>query len=424
MKPYSPAENRILLVLGYQLPFPGAGWRRIEYFARYLRARGLNVTVIGGMRITDMFKVLEKKREERKPGNDIHILNILPFLKSPLYLMLTTLFAPLYLLILKPRVVFISTPPLEPFMGFHPWKKLFGYKIVLDVRDDVLGEFIPKRRGIIKIYLKFLDMLMNRLISDADFVTVVTQGLAERLKERYRLSGKVIVVPNGADLKAFNEAQALKDEQLCRAILGRSSNDLIMVFSGSVVETHNPMLLLPALMLLKKKDSKTAERVKIVIIGPRTELLNHMMELAAKYGISDNLKYLGAYKDIKDVARILSCADIGLIPRVDDPFYDYAIPAKFYEYVAMGLPVLALCRGKSELARRITENRIGVVCETRDLPCISQAIKTLLENPSLLRGLRDSTITYRPRIDRKIGAEILYTIIYLLKNDHLEMKVK
>jgi hypothetical protein len=37
--------------------------------------------------------------------------------------------------------------------------------------------------------------------------------------------------------------------------------------------------------------------------------------------------------------KLISDCDVGLIPRIKDPIYDYAIPAKFYEYTACGLPV-------------------------------------------------------------------------------------
>ena len=403
-------KEKILLVLGYQLPFPGAGWRRIEYFAKYLKAQGLEVTVVGATKLTEMFTIYKHKK--RWLNKDIYVLNILPFSVSPLYLLLTTLFAPLYLLILRPNVLIVSSPPPEPFIGFIIWKKIFKYKIILDVRDDVFGEFVLKKSGVEKIYYKVLSMFIDKFIRHVDFVTIVTQGLAEKFRERYHLKGRIIIIPNGANLEEFDKALASIDERFCNSILGRSGDELVIVFSGAAVETHNPVLLLPALMLLKIKNQKLAEKVKLIIIGPRTKLLDYTMSLAEKYNLKNNLKYLGVYNDLKDVARILSCADIGLIPRVEDPFFDHAIPAKFYEYIGAGLPVLALCRRESDLAKMVKKYKLGTVCETKDLICQVNFIKEIIMyKDKEISELKKSINVFRKNIDREKSGKILHIII-------------
>jgi hypothetical protein len=38
---------RILFFLGFANPFPGAGWTRIGFFAKYFKDKGHDVAVIG-----------------------------------------------------------------------------------------------------------------------------------------------------------------------------------------------------------------------------------------------------------------------------------------------------------------------------------------------------------------------------------------
>jgi len=129
-----------------------------------------------------------------------------------------------------------------------------------------------------------------------------------------------------------------------------------------------------------------------------------------------NVVYLGVL-DIDKLKILYSAADLGLIPRVDDPAFDYSLPVKFYEYIAMGLPVLALCRRESELARTIVENGLGFVCEPSDEACIEHAIEALLQNPEIYNEIKGKVLKYRKLIDRRIGGAVLSAILkYLMRH--------
>lgn len=47
-----------------------------------------------------------------------------------------------------------------------------------------------------------------------------------------------------------------------------------------------------------------------------------------------NVVYLSVL-DIDKLKILYPAADLGLIPRVEGPVYDYAISVKFYEYIAI-----------------------------------------------------------------------------------------
>jgi len=107
----------------------------------------------------------------------------------------------------------------------------------------------------------------------------------------------------------------------------------------------------------------------------------------------------------------LSACDIGIIPRVEDPVYDYAVPAKFYEYIAMGLPLIVIANKESELAKIVEENKLGFVCESEDWTCLETSILILANNRNLLNELKRNTLVFRKYINRRVGAERLYRLI-------------
>jgi len=113
---------------------------------------------------------------------------------------------------------------------------------------------------------------------------------------------------------------------------------------------------------------------------------------------------------IKEVVELLSASDIGIIPRVGDPIYDCAIPIKFYEYIAMGLPVIALIRRESELAKIILERKLGIVCNPNDYSCLKTAL-TSFTDKKRLREYKNNVLEFRKYIDRNIYGVLLINII-------------
>jgi glycosyltransferase involved in cell wall biosynthesis len=115
--------------------------------------------------------------------------------------------------------------------------------------------------------------------------------------------------------------------------------------------------------------------------------------------------------DTNSVVTLLSACDIGVIPRIGDPVYNYAVPVKFYEYIAVGLPVIAIANKRGELAEIVEENKLSIVCEPQDYACMEKAIKALAINKNLLDEFRKNVLIFRKYVDRRIGAERLFKLI-------------
>jgi len=105
---------------------------------------------------------------------------------------------------------------------------------------------------------------------------------------------------------------------------------------------------------------------------------------------------------------LLSAFYVGVVSRVKYPLYDYAVPVKFYEYVATGLPLIMTANRGSELVKIMLENKLGLLCEPNDIKCLEKTLTRLVRNERLLRGLRGNSISFRELIDGKIGAEVLF----------------
>lgn len=85
----------------------------------------------------------------------------------------------------------------------------------------------------------------------------------------------------------------------------------------------------------------------------------------------DDKKYLEGYEN-KDwihlyhvsgdeLLEVYKKANVAIIPRKVDFYMDFAMPVKLFEYISYGLPIITTkCK---EVAKFVSENNIGVVCD-------------------------------------------------------------
>jgi len=378
-----------------------AAFKRIVFFKNFLRKKGFSVNCL-------IFPLLSI-RGVRKPS-DICISSPVPIIVTKFLLfnsilnMFLNFSIIIYFLILKPRVVVLSVPMYYPLIPVYLASKLCKAKIIIDIRDP-WEEVCVHSSAICNKYDRIAVKLIIRKINyaiyrRADVIIAVTKTLSTILEKMF--SRKIFIVTNGADLEIFKPI----DKEEARRYLQLKENDFVILYMGTVGTYYR---LIEMLNILKNLKRKLAQKitVKLLLAGTVVDSFHKSLLKA----ISDpDVMYLGELH-LDKLKIILSASDVGLIPRVEDPIFDYAIPAKFYEYIAMELPVLALCRKESELARLIIENDLGFVCEPSDIRCIEEALVTLATNNNVYLKFKKNVIKYRKYVDRKIGGEIFSAII-------------
>ncbi|MBV8149667.1 MAG: glycosyltransferase family 4 protein [Candidatus Eremiobacteraeota bacterium] len=86
------------------------------------------------------------------------------------------------------------------------------------------------------------------------------------------------------------------------------------------------------------------------------------------------------------IPSLLARAQMGLVVFQPAPNHDYAMPTKFFEYMAAGLPVIAssLLREYREIVERY---ECGILVDARDSQEIASAMCRLFENPAEARAM-------------------------------------
>jgi len=227
----------------------------------------------------------------------------------------------------------------------------------------------------------------------ANYVLAVTDYL-KRILERKSLKN-IMLVPNGADLTLFKS----KDKLESRRLLGLNDDYFIIAYAGMIGSYHD----ISKLIILVKRLNEMGYKVMLLLAGPIMDKKHQILINSIK--LKSVLTYLGEL-DTERLITALSAADVGIISLISSPLFNYAVPVKFYEYIALELPVLALCTRNCELWKIVKSNGLGFVCEPTDHTCIERSLKALMSKEEYLK-IKSNVKRFRYHVDRAICAQKL-----------------
>lgn len=361
---------KILFLLGFPNPFPGAAWTRIGFFADAWSKKGHSVEVLGTFSYVTL-----RKRGAKKIGR-VNIFNLIfnMGLNHPLIFMLNTIVSFVvsipFLLAKKPNVTVVSVPTGDAGLGALMACRLFKVKCAIDYRDEWENYTLSltnSRNG--KIFYSVVKKLMASLYSKSQLIVAVTSSFMLHLERRGVTN--IRLIPNGADVTVFNPC----DKYAVRKKIGLTASDFIIVYSGSIGGYYKLEIVIKALAKLHD----LIRDIKFIIVGDGPDLPT-ILRLSKKLGLQDRILYLGVKNDKNQLAEILAVADTGIIPGA---YTKGQLPAKFFEYCACGVPVIATVSDDSILAKLIKEYKIGLtVSSMDDEEKLAKAIYQIYENDS------------------------------------------
>jgi len=244
------------------------------------------------------------------------------------------------------RLVQVHTLPDSLAFSALP-AKLTGARLVLDIHD-LMPELYRSKYGLpensrVVRFLRLNEALATRL---SDHVVTASEAFRERLIERGVPAGKVTVVLNTADPAFFPAPERLKTPG--------ERGGFTVFWHGTMVDRYGVDLALKACALARER----IPGLRFILYG-LGERENELRSLADELGLQDSVEFRGHLNHTKLAPRIAE-ADVGIVPNRPDVHIDMAYPTKLFEFVQMGIPVVAT-------RTRILERRFGedalVFCE-------------------------------------------------------------
>lgn len=359
---------RISFFLDEPHPTPGAPWTRISSFAKACSVRKYTVDVIGVFYPTSF----EKKGIKRL--RNINIINMVfkvPLTDPLLFLfnhLISSITSTIFLVARRPRIAVVSFPGGDSSSGFLLACLALRIKVVVDYRDEWENQFIyaSNKSALSRKFYMLIKKFANLYYRRACFVSVATKPFVLAMKE----SGvkNVFLVANGASCSSFKPVDKKPDDGF-----------FTIVYSGGVGEYYRIDVIVSA---LKKLADRGLHNIRLLIVGRGTNagILNSLLTYAREIGLQDAVTYVGNKSDVKELSSIVAQANVGIVPYDDNPLWKNALPAKFFEYCACGLPVIATVFDDSILANTIHESNIGLTANPLDVKGLADVIEKLFRD--------------------------------------------
>ena len=186
------------------------------------------------------------------------------------------------------------------------------------------------------------------------------------------VSDKITVIKNGVCFDK-NHRRSSEQRRMLVERCGWSPSDLIVAFAGSLREKKGAGVLLKA---LQRANDKPDCRVRFLLIGPQVKDKDvQKFEDAWNTLKCDNLVYVTGQIERRDVAGWYSCADVVVMPSVEDGMSNGLL-----EGMEAGLCPLA-----TQLFGDVVANgKNGVLVKTNDADALAEGMRMLFERRDLV----------------------------------------
>lgn len=250
-------------------------------------------------------------------------------------------------------------------------KRLSGLPWIADIRDPIAEDNYPPD----PMQRKARWRVERKTVERAERVVFTTPGTVRKYAARYPQydDDKWVCLPNGFDETSFARAEA------DGAGPGRSEAPFTLLHSGTVYPSErDPTRLFAALGELKREGRLTAADLQLVLRASQHDDLYGPM--LAEHDIADMVRLEPMVPYTEALAEMLA-ADSLLILQASN--CNQQIPAKVYELMRAGRPILALTDRAGETAKLLERFGGDAIWPLDD----KDAIKTgLLQFVEALRG--------------------------------------
>jgi len=259
-----------------------------------------------------------------------------------------------------PKVLFTRNQGIG-WVGLWIKKNLKIYWII-EVNACIFNEIsIERRRPFFDIYR--LNEIKNW--KKADYIFVVSKKLKQTLQNSGITKSKIIVNPNGVDVKRFYKMP--KNKNLLK-VLGFTKK-YVVGFSGSLLQWHGVDDLIKSIYILKNHIPE----IVLIIIGDG-EQRKCLENYAKTLDMEDRVIFLGKV-DHKLMPQYLSIMDVAVAPyKKIEKFY--LSPLKIFEYMSMELPIISTNQG--QITDLLKNN--GILVEPEKPKQIARALKWVYNN--------------------------------------------
>ena len=277
----------------------------------------------------------------------------------------------------------ITSPPflLATYMSKQAVKKKVPY--IFDIRDRYPGVLFDlnliSEKSLIGKKLSFRE---EECYSNSVLITSVTKGIDDEINSFLKPHEQV---PNGFDGEIFDPNKYSKKDSIFR-----------VVYHGRFSRLHD----IESLREISLRVKGMNPNIEFLIIGPIPEYVKNKL-----WG---NVSFAGE-KARSDIPALLAKGSIGISLMKIMNSTKVAMPAKVYEYIGMGLPIVVAPEG--ELHDFVINGNIGLAFKKMDITQIADSIVALVNDQARYELYKKQILSIRTQFDRKNQSVVMADLI-------------
>lgn len=266
-----------------------------------------------------------------------------------------------------------SVPDFEVFAALIP--KLQGGSIILDIHDIVPEFYASKFPGSKEsFFFKALVKVEQLSIRFSDHVIISNHLWHKTLTSRSVNESKCTTVMNYPDEAIFYQRPRT-----------RQDNKFIMLYPGTLGWHQGLDIAVRAFALIKDK----APQAELHIYGRGPERDN-LAALIAELNLNDKV-FIQDPLPINEIAEVMGNADVGIVPKKNDPFGGEAFSTKILEFMSLGIPVIV---SGTKIDRYYFDDSVVKFFTPDDVDDLAQSMLTLLQSKKMRDTFRDNALCF------------------------------
>lgn len=264
-----------------------------------------------------------------------------------------------------PDVIYSSGPPFTAHLVGAALARLLGRRWVADFRDPWARA--PWREDRFAFERRAWAVLERAVVTRADAVLFVTETNRQDFAQHYgpAVASRFHVIPNGCDVSDFDglaKQQALPGDRF------------VLLHAGSLYGARDPSPLLRALARLIETGSIARRGIRVRFIGRASVTGVNLPELARDLALHDVVEFVNHLPRRAVLQQMLNASALLIV----QPVTTVSVPAKLYEYMAAGRPVLALVEPGGETDMLVNRSGAGIAVAADDEHAIERALVALV----------------------------------------------
>jgi glycosyltransferase involved in cell wall biosynthesis len=201
-------------------------------------------------------------------------------------------------------------------------------------------------------------------------VVAITEGVKRALVEIGVEESRVMVVPDGVDMKHY---ERLPDRSEARRRLGIAEGGAVALYSGSLYRYKGVFTLVDA--------ARAMPEVHVIIVGGEDKDVVALRSYADQRG-ADNVSIYG-HVPPSDVPLLQAASDVLIAPNTAETRLsaEFTSPLKIFEYMAAGRPIVSTLL--PSIQEVLEHERNALLVPPGDADALALAVRRIIANPAL-----------------------------------------